>query len=140
VTKIDPRGASPDRDAQRGVLHSQVDPRSYIKEIFGRKSIPSCLFPAHFCRMMTLKCSLLWIIAVCIGLAVSAPFQETNAQRLARGLPPNPPKYLRNLPPTPVLGTTFPLLFFIMASNLKYLRAIILGARSPKPSPQLPVT
>ncbi|KIM44723.1 hypothetical protein M413DRAFT_442677 [Hebeloma cylindrosporum] len=68
--------------------------------------------------MMNLKCSLLlWVIAVCIGLAHSSPLQETNAQRLARGLPPNPPKFLRDLLPTPALG-----------------------ARSPAPSPHPPVT
>jgi hypothetical protein len=59
--------------------------------------------------MMNLKCSLLWIIAVCIGLALSLPIPETNARRLARGLPPNPPKFIRNAP-TPA-GTSFPTSF-----------------------------
>jgi hypothetical protein len=59
--------------------------------------------------MMNLKYSFS-IIAICIGLVVSTPFQETNAQRLARGLPPNPPKLVRGMdardfPPTPVFGT-----------------------------------
>jgi len=35
-------------------------------------------------------------------LALSTPLQETNAQRLARGLPPSPPKFLRDLGPTRV--------------------------------------
>jgi len=40
VTKIDPRGASPDRDAQRGVLHSQVGSALLYKRMFWAEEYP----------------------------------------------------------------------------------------------------
>ncbi|TFK39802.1 hypothetical protein BDQ12DRAFT_649266 [Crucibulum laeve] len=35
------------------------------------------------------------ILGAFVGFVASAPSYETNAQRMARGLPPNPPKFLR---------------------------------------------
>ena len=48
---------------------------------------------------------LLLIAGLGVGLVLSTPMQETNAQRLARGLPPSPPKFLRDAE-AQVLGPT----------------------------------
>lgn len=47
--------------------------------------------------------------AAFVGLVLASPYPETNAQRLARGLNPNPPQFLRAAwaapdDPTPVFG------------------------------------
>ncbi|KAF8967625.1 hypothetical protein BDZ97DRAFT_500664 [Flammula alnicola] len=64
------------------------------------------------------KLSILLIVGLCFGLVLSSPLQDTNAQRLARGLPPIPPKFARGIigarnKPTPAQGskraTTSPL-------------------------------
>ncbi|KAF4610884.1 hypothetical protein D9613_006967 [Agrocybe pediades] len=61
------------------------------------------------------KSWLLLIIASLICFAASTPVYETNAQRFARGLPPAPPKFMRDLAlrkgriGTPVLRSRNPL-------------------------------
>lgn len=42
------------------------------------------------------KVAVFFLVAMTLGAASALPIQETNAQRLARGLPPNPPKFLRS--------------------------------------------
>ncbi|PPQ96274.1 hypothetical protein CVT26_005661 [Gymnopilus dilepis] len=46
--------------------------------------------------MSNLKLPFLLVIFFCVGSALCSPF-ETNAQRLARGLPPKPPRFRRFL-------------------------------------------
>ncbi|KAF8159454.1 hypothetical protein B0H34DRAFT_703569 [Crassisporium funariophilum] len=65
-----------------------------------------------FDMSMMSRLSFLLIVLACIGCVVASPVQETNAQRLARGLPPNPPKFLRDFlravgvrSPTPVASS-----------------------------------
>ncbi|PPQ91872.1 hypothetical protein CVT25_000747 [Psilocybe cyanescens] len=46
--------------------------------------------------LSTSRSSLLLIFGFLIGLVVSSALEGTNAQRLARGLSPNPPKFIRD--------------------------------------------
>ncbi|KDR80727.1 hypothetical protein GALMADRAFT_135847 [Galerina marginata CBS 339.88] len=48
--------------------------------------------------MSNLKFAFLLIIALCIGWVSCSPLEETNGQRLARGLPPKPPRFLSTTP------------------------------------------
>lgn len=56
-----------------------------------------------------LKVAVFFLVAMTLSATSALPIQETNAQRLARGLPPNPPKFLRSWNgrdlPTPAMGT-----------------------------------
>ena len=58
---------------------------------------------------MMVKVAAFFLVAMTLSVASALPIQETNAQRLARGLPPNPPKFLRSWverdTPTPAMGT-----------------------------------
>ncbi|EDR13981.1 uncharacterized protein LACBIDRAFT_292021 [Laccaria bicolor S238N-H82] len=45
---------------------------------------------------MMVKVAVFFLVAMTLGVASALPIQETNGQRLARGLPPNPPKFMRS--------------------------------------------
>lgn len=56
--------------------------------------------------------SVFFLLACIVSYAICDPLQETNSQRMARGLPPSPPRFGRILPgnvqarndPTPTFG------------------------------------
>jgi hypothetical protein len=51
-----------------------------------------------FTMLFTKISVVLSVIAAATIYVAGFPFQETNAQRMARGLPPSPPKFGRQLP------------------------------------------